>query len=131
LPLIRALHAFAYGVVEIAPANYPANSIHNGSWINSANSNPHNLAFELLTEAGLPRPLRLFLSAAKRESGFQVLQLTWKTGSTQCVLESAGALTGAWNKVSTPWLTNGDSVSTFVSSSSSVQFYRLRRDLAQ
>ncbi len=71
-------------------------------------------------------PPPLLVASAQRSAGSQVLHLTWTNNGSMCLLENAAALTGGWNTVSTPWITNAGWVSTFVTNSSLTQFYRLR-----
>ena len=73
----------------------------------------------------LPTPPPLLL-AAQQSAGSEVVHLTWPNNGSACVLESAGAVTGGWSTVSTPWTTNAGWVSTFVTNPSPAQFYRLR-----
>jgi len=78
-----------------------------------------------ITSNVLPPP-QLVVAASQRSSGFQFLNLTWTNNGSLCVLESAGAVTGSWSPVFSPWNTNAGWVSTTVSNSSATQFYRLR-----
>jgi len=71
-------------------------------------------------------PPSLFVASAQPSVGLVSLNLTWTNNGSQCVLKSAGAVTGGWNTVSTPWTTNSGWVSTVVTNSSSAQFYRLQ-----
>ena len=71
-------------------------------------------------------PPPLLLAGAQPSAGVVSLNLTWTNNGSQCVLESAGALTGGWSTVPTPWTTNSGWVSTVVTNSSSAQFYRLQ-----
>ncbi len=71
-------------------------------------------------------PPPLHLAGAQQWAGLTSLQLTWSNSLCQCVLESAGAVTGAWSTVSSPWTTNAGCVCTVVTTSSTAQFYRLR-----
>lgn len=57
-----------------------------------------------------------------------VLWLTWNKTGGAFLLEGAGALTGGWSQVMTPWITNGNWVSATVTNSAPAQFYRLRSE---
>jgi hypothetical protein len=57
----------------------------------------------LATPAGPPP---LLITGAHRSAGSVALNLTWTNNGNQCVLKGAGALTGSWSTVSTPWTTN-------------------------
>jgi hypothetical protein len=74
----------------------------------------------------LPTPPLLLIAGANLLAGSEVLHLTWTNNGSLALLESAGALTGSWGTVSTPWTTNSGWVNTSVTNASSVQFYRLR-----
>ncbi len=72
------------------------------------------------------QPPPLVIAGASKVGAWQQLQLTWTNNGVSCLLQGAGAITGGWNTVSTPWVTNANWVSTTVSNSSPAQFYRLR-----
>jgi hypothetical protein len=74
----------------------------------------------------LPAPPLLLVASAQRSGSSEVVKLTWTNNGSVSVLESAGALSGSWGAISTPWTTNAGWVSTAVTNTSSVQFYRLR-----
>ncbi len=73
----------------------------------------------------LPLPPMLLVAGARRAAGSEVLNLSWTNNGSICVLESAGALAGSWSTISTPWTTNAGLVSSIVTNTSLVQFYRL------
>jgi hypothetical protein len=79
----------------------------------------------LATPAALAAPPPLRIAGAQKSAGLVSLNLTWTNNGSQCLVASAGALTGGWNTVSTPWTTNSGWVSTIVTNSSTAQFYRL------
>lgn len=64
----------------------------------------------------------------QRVNAENVLWLTWNNTGGAYLLESAGALTGGWSQVMTPWITNGNWVSATVTSTAPAQFYRLRSE---
>jgi len=74
----------------------------------------------------LPTPPMLLVAGAQQSAGSEVLQLTWTNNGSAYVLESAGAVTGGWSTVHTPWTTNGGWVSTVATNPGPAQFYRLR-----
>jgi hypothetical protein len=74
----------------------------------------------------LPTPPMLLVVGAQRLAGSEVLNLTWTNNGSACVLQSAGALNGGWSTMSTPLTTNVNWISTIVTNSSSMQFYRLQ-----
>jgi hypothetical protein len=74
----------------------------------------------------LPTPPPLLVSGAQLTAKGNVLHLTLKNNGSLFQLQSAGALTSGWSTVSTPWTTNAGWVSTSVTNSSPVQFYRLQ-----
>jgi hypothetical protein len=71
-------------------------------------------------------PPWLLIAGAQQSAGWVSLHLTWTNNGGQCVLASAGAVTGGWSTVSSPWTTNSGWVSTVVTNSSPAQFYRLQ-----
>jgi hypothetical protein len=74
----------------------------------------------------MPPPPPLIVSGAQLTAKANVLHLTLTNNGSLFQLQSAGALTGGWSTVSTPWTTNAGWVSTSVTNSSPVQFYRLQ-----
>jgi hypothetical protein len=76
--------------------------------------------------ASSPMPPPLVVAGAQWAAGFEFLHLRWTNNGSSCVMESAGAVTGAWGAIVTPWITNAGWISTTVSNSSPAQFYRLR-----
>jgi hypothetical protein len=74
----------------------------------------------------MPPPPPLLVSGAQLTAKANVLHLTLTNNGSLFQLQSAGALTGGWSTVSTPWTTNAGWVSTSVTNSSPVQFYRLQ-----
>jgi outer membrane protein assembly factor BamB len=76
--------------------------------------------------ADIPHAPMVILAGAQRLSGIEVLQLTWTNSCPTCALESAATLKSAWSTVSSDWVTNGNMVSTVVTSASPSRFYRLR-----
>ncbi|MBI3870595.1 MAG: hypothetical protein HY299_18865 [Verrucomicrobia bacterium] len=74
----------------------------------------------------LPLPPPLLIAGANLSAGSEVLHLTWTNNGSLSLLESAGALTGSWGTVSTPWTIDSGWVSASVTNASPAQFYRLR-----
>jgi hypothetical protein len=74
----------------------------------------------------IPTPPPLLISGAQRSAGAQVLDVSWTNNGSMLQLQSSGALTGGWINVSSTWTTNAGHVSTRVTNSSPIQFYRLQ-----
>jgi sugar lactone lactonase YvrE len=81
---------------------------------------------EYMLFADIAHAPMVLLAGAQRVFGGEVLQLTWTNSCPTCVLESAATLKSAWSTVSSEWVTNGNMVSTVVTSAGPSRFYRLR-----
>ena len=55
----------------------------------------------------VPLPPRLVVASAQWSAGFESLHLTWTNNGSQCVLQNAGAVTGSWSTVNSPWTRTG------------------------
>jgi hypothetical protein len=72
-------------------------------------------------------PPQFHVASAQNLGGTNVLTLTWTNDTSWSAVEAGSSITGGWDTVNTPWMTNGSWVSTTISNTAPSQFFRLRR----
>jgi pimeloyl-ACP methyl ester carboxylesterase len=76
----------------------------------------------------IPFPPSLHIASPQQLLNAQALMLTWTNNGCQVRLEASTNLLAGWNQLSSPWSTNNNWITTTVTNSTAVRFYRLRTD---